>query len=279
MQVYPALWGLGIGCGAAVAFGVCQHRGLRSPAVASVIGMACVALFIGARLQYRIESMPLSLAIRIPIDSVRASGMRLPLGMVLAGAAAAFGCALFRLPWPEVGDALAVGSMVATAIGRIGCFLNGCCMGFVCPSWMEAACVRPWPGSEAFGEQLSHDSLFQPTSLSAVVPLPLLFSVLSVVILCVLVKLLRSRWPPGTVLLTACLLGSIGKLILEQVRAVPRPGVLHLGIPVATAIVSVGVLLARRFASELRAGPRAHASGVAAVGHPSVVEEVERARS
>lgn len=84
-------------------------------------------------------------------------------GLVVYGALLAGGAALVafiyrhRLPGFVVSDIIAPGVVLGMAIGRIGCFLNGCCYG--------GACQLPWAvefplGSPAFMDQAGEGKLF-----------------------------------------------------------------------------------------------------------------------
>lgn len=200
--------------------------------------MAWGGLILGARWQFRLEYMGVLDALRLRPSDVFDAGLRLPLGMLAGGLLAAAWCCVFRVRWRETGDALAVAAVTTTAIGRIGCILNACCGGRTCPTWAAAVCTPPRAGLGLGSEP--------------VVPLPYLFSATSIAILGVLVWLLRRDAPAGALLVTACILGPIGKLVLEPLRGDPRPPLLMLGIPFATlggvSVVLAATALRRRFA-------------------------------
>jgi phosphatidylglycerol:prolipoprotein diacylglycerol transferase len=61
-------------------------------------------------------------------------------------------CLLKKLPLADALDIASLGTPVAMGIGRLGCFLNGCCFGKVCDPGTPLALTYP-PGSLA---QLSH---------------------------------------------------------------------------------------------------------------------------
>ena len=84
-------------------------------------------------------------------------------GLVVYGCMLAGGAALavfvykHRLPGLVLSDLIAPGVVLGMAIGRVGCFLNGCCYG--------GACDLPWAvqfpaGSPPFMDQLANDRLF-----------------------------------------------------------------------------------------------------------------------
>lgn len=84
-------------------------------------------------------------------------------GLVVYGAMLAGGAALvafvyrYKVPGFVLADIIAPGVVLGMAIGRIGCFLNGCCYG--------GACDLPWAvqfptGSPAFLEQAADGELY-----------------------------------------------------------------------------------------------------------------------
>jgi len=245
VSTYLALWVLGAVAGGLAALVVLRMRHVVSLASHGAIWMAWLGLAVGASWQYRIEFMSPFEAFPVHLGTVLGGGLRLPLGVLLGGILAWLWCLAFGVPWRETGDALAVGTMVATAIGRFGCLVNGCCMGLVCPAWLAHACMAPWPGTEAFMNQVMQHQIsgLEARGVPAL-PLPLLFSASSLMILVVLVLMLRRGARPGSLLLIACVLGPLAKLGLEELRAVPRPPGLMFWIPALTLAASAGVLLA-----------------------------------
>src|SRR5262249_19255656 len=152
----------------------------------------------GAKLQYRLESLPLREALRVHPAELLTAGMRLPLGLLLGGLLACLWCVVLGAPWRETGDALAVTFSVLIPIGRVGCLLYGCCMGAVCGRWPRAFCVSYPPGTEAYTQQLRDNLISLSSRLSLPAhPLPLYFALASLFTLAVLLWLLRRGAPPG----------------------------------------------------------------------------------
>jgi prolipoprotein diacylglyceryltransferase len=245
VSTYLALWLLGAVAGGLTALAVLRARGVVSLVSHGAIWAAWLGLGVGASWQYRIEFMSPLEAFPVHMGTVLGGGLRLPLGVLLGGILAWLWCRAVGLPWRETGDALAVGTMVTTAVGRFGCLVNGCCMGRVCPAWLASACLAPWPGTEAFMNQvMSHQIAGSEVRGLPALPLPLLFTLSSLAILVVLLWVLRRGAKPGLALTTACFLGSLAKLGLEELRAVARPPGLMFWIPAVTAVTSACVLLA-----------------------------------
>ncbi|MFA4015094.1 MAG: hypothetical protein RUDDFDWM_000167 [Candidatus Fervidibacterota bacterium] len=106
-----------------------KNRGLPpdllSTAALSVvpIGVVCARLLYVALNLGEFSSHPLSAL------NLRSGGLSL-FGALGGGILAlALICRVYNVEFWRVGDALSQGYMLAYAIGRIGCFLNGCCFG------------------------------------------------------------------------------------------------------------------------------------------------------
>jgi phosphatidylglycerol:prolipoprotein diacylglycerol transferase len=209
--------------GSCAAVAVLYVRGaLRLRAMPALV-LAPLGVTLGARLQYRLESMPLDYALGMPLADMLEPGVRIPLGIVIGGLAAALWCVLARAPWRDVGDALAVAALVMVPFGRVGCWMNGCCLGSACPSWLPV-CIRFPPGSEPYGAQLASGLIDGGAAMSLPAhPLPFYFAAVALLILAVLVQMIRQGAVPGMPLAVAIVLGSAGKLALEELRSTPRP--------------------------------------------------------
>ena len=77
-------------------------------------------------------------------------------GVIGAAGALVVFCRLHKLPLLDVADAIAPSTMLAQSIGRIGCFLSGCCF--------AGACTQPWAvtfpyGSPVFQRQIDTAAL------------------------------------------------------------------------------------------------------------------------
>jgi prolipoprotein diacylglyceryltransferase len=238
---------------------ILRARRVLTPATFAALLIAWVGFAVGAKWQHRLEYLPVFSALWISPRELFEPGMRLPLGLVTGAVLAGLWCVLWRAPWRETGDALAVAASVLIPIGRLGCLANGCCMGRVCGRF-ALFCMRFPPDTEAYSAQIQHNLISpgDPLSLPAH-PLPLYFAGASLLTLTILLWLLRRRVPAGFMLATFCILEPIAKLSLEQLRAVPRPGPLMLGIPAAELVLTctvLAVMFVRRAAGRARLGAK-----------------------
>jgi phosphatidylglycerol:prolipoprotein diacylglycerol transferase len=149
---YGALLALALAVGAGLALARGKRAGLEEGALISSLGLAVAAGFVGA--------FACSVGVRfLLLGSLRAA-LDQP-GIVFFGAllggtlGLAAGARRFGLPVLATLDAMLPALPVAHAIGRVGCFLGGCCYG--APSelaWAvhypgETLARHPWPLYEA----------------------------------------------------------------------------------------------------------------------------------
>src|SRR5207237_1892998 len=126
------------------------------------------------------------------------------------------------------------------AVGRLGCFLSGCCTGSLCPTWMHRLCVRYPPGTEAYNHQLAAHMLEAGSAFSLpVYPLPMYFGLASLLTLVLLIKLLRRNARSGTLLLTFCIIRPLTRLVLDPLRAVSPVGRLNLMPAIPLRVLAV----------------------------------------
>jgi len=128
----------------------------------------------------------------------------------------------YRRPFPfwRVADAVAAAVAIGAAVGRIGCFLNGCCDG--------AVCALPWAvrfpaGSHAWVRQLNAGLISPETPASLPVhPTQLYAALAGFVVLGVLLAYFPRRHRPGEVMALLMILYSLTRWPLEALRADER---------------------------------------------------------
>ncbi len=106
-----------------------KRLGLDEDKVVNVILVVLIASVLGARALYVMEHIP---EFRREWGSVIAlwqGGLTLYGGIVAGTAAGLMAARRFGLPMWTVADALAPSLALGTVIGRVGCYLNGCCYG------------------------------------------------------------------------------------------------------------------------------------------------------
>lgn len=264
---HEALWSIGCVAGAASALLVLRWRGALSLRTAVAVAWAWIGLIVGAKLHYRLEVYPLADALFVsPAELLRPGGGRLPLGLLLGAALAGLWCVTTRAPWRQTGDALAVAACVMIAIGRLGCLAAGCCGGTACDGW-AFYCVAYPPGSSAYEAQIAAHQIAYGAAVSLPAhPLPLYSMGVALLTLSVLLWMLRRGAPAGALLALFIVVHPATKLLIESVRARPRPAELMLGIPLAELVAAVAVLAVRGLPNALHYLTIPRAAGASRAG-------------
>jgi phosphatidylglycerol:prolipoprotein diacylglycerol transferase len=210
-----------------------------------------LAGLIGARLFYVIEYHEQffppgrSLLAAIPAVLNIAAGGLVVFGAVPTAALAAWWFARRRrLPLLQLADCIAPGLLVGLALGRIGCFLNGCCYGGLCD--------LPWAmrfpaGSPPWFDQVSRGLLPPPTADNTGLPtLPIhpaqLYAAIDAAILaCLAIAYTPFARRDGAVFALVLTLHPISRIVLEQIRVDEPPA---LGTPLSISqLVSLLLLV------------------------------------
>lgn len=161
--------------------------------------------FMGARLAYFLQC-----------GGVPFRGGFVLYGGLILGLLGGLGTArLLGLPFLRLGDLSAPCVLIATAIGRLGCTLAGCCYGRI--SEMGIAYPR---GSHPFRDQMRQGLIDANAKASLpTVPIVLLESLVLVLLFMVTSGLWRRRTRPGTVLAVAGMLYPAWRFVAEYFRA------------------------------------------------------------
>src|SRR5262245_23024245 len=107
--IYLTFWttGCAVGFGAGVL--VLRARRALSLATVTALLVAWGGFVIGSKGQARLETdLPVWQALLVPGGEVLEAGRRIPLGLLAGALIAGLWCVVFRAPWRETGDALAV---------------------------------------------------------------------------------------------------------------------------------------------------------------------------
>jgi len=106
-----------------------KKKGYDTNAITDLVMAVLFCGILGARALYIILNFDFYVNNPKEIFMLQHGGLAI-LGGILAGLFAAFlFCRYKKLPFPEVADLLSPYVVLGHSIGRIGCFLNGCCYG------------------------------------------------------------------------------------------------------------------------------------------------------
>lgn len=150
-------------------------------------------------------------------------------------------------PW-RVGDVIVPSVALGHAIGRLGCFLNGCCYGPVSDlPWA----VRFPGGSLAAQQHYAEGLLESPGKMSLpVLPTQLISAAVLVVIFVLLLRITRRATFPGEVFWSYGVLYGVARFLLELIRgdnpAVLGPFSLYQSISAGIFLLSVVMLAVLR---------------------------------
>jgi len=148
-------------------------------------------------------------------------------------------------------DLLAPCAMIILAIGRIGCFLNGCCYGKPAPEWLPLKKLWIYPLGRL------------PLELEGIPlhPTQLYCSLLSALIVLFLIWRSRRKKFPGEVFWLMLFLYSLTRFFIEFFRADQRGGIasLHLSTSQLISIVFFALasfFLAKNYFKTIKPNPR-----------------------
>ncbi|MBY0398142.1 MAG: prolipoprotein diacylglyceryl transferase, partial [Thermoleophilia bacterium] len=140
-------------------------------------------------------------------------------------------------PWMPMADTVAPALALGSAIGRMGCWLNGCCHGRACAEGWGVAFPE---GSLPWARQVA-DGLIPPTAAASlpIYPTQLYAAAESLVVLLVLTWYYPRRRRDGEVMALLMVLYAINRFAIESLRG--DEGAVVLGLTLSQAI-SVVVL-------------------------------------
>jgi phosphatidylglycerol:prolipoprotein diacylglycerol transferase len=230
---------------AAAGTGLSIHRGRRlgidADTMMELATRVFIAGLIGARLFYVIEYHEQFFAAgkslgQTLIDIVNiANGGLVVFGSLPTAAIAAWQFAARRkLSLLDLADVAAPGMLVGLALGRVGCFLNGCCYG--------GPCDLPWAVTFPAGTEVAARYPSGPAAASLPVHPAQLYSAIDAAILAALAVV----WTPfarrsGQVFALVLTLHPISRMLLEAIRVDEPPA---LGTPFSISQLISLVMLA-----------------------------------
>jgi phosphatidylglycerol---prolipoprotein diacylglyceryl transferase len=199
---YGAMMALAFVAGALVARWYLPRKGVDASMVLDLVLAAAVGGLIGARVVY-VATFPGEFAGHWLWAFELWRGGMVFYGGAAGGAIAVTALAAYRkLPLPVIADTAGLCLALGSAIGRLGCFLNGCCAGGPTDSWLGCT----FPGSQ---------QAVLPTQLFDAGAQLLIFGIL-------LVVATRPDTRPGVVWWTYLTLYSIARFSVETLRTTTR---------------------------------------------------------
>lgn len=233
---YGAMLALAFIIGTVIAAFRAQRSGLDKNKIVDLIFYILVSSLLGARLlfvalnrAYYFEHIP-------EIFQIWEGGLVFYGGLILAFVVSVWFIKKNRLPLGKVLDVLAPSVALGIAIGRIGCFLNGCCWGKVSLKWGMSFPFKDNPPAYAeqiYGGLIARDAL---CSLP-VIPTQLYESLACLAIFIMLLWLDRTRRFDGFLFWMFILFYSAFRFFIEYLRYY-EPNFIF-GLFTASQIISV----------------------------------------
>lgn len=162
-----------------------------------------LAALVGSRLLYVLTELPYFLDHPLQVFVLWKGGLFFHGGLVLALAVAFFYMRHHNLPWRVTFDSLAVGMPLGQGLGRVGCFMAGCCYGK--PS--------DWPWAVTF----THPETLCPIK-EALHPSQLYEALLLVLVFGVIYRFRTRKRFDGQLMLTYFVLAGTARFVVEFFR-------------------------------------------------------------
>lgn len=197
---YGLMIGLGVIGALLMAWDRSKKRGLSDDTATSLVLLAVIVGFIGAKIFFILTHW--SDFLQAPLASLGSEGFVVYGGIIFGTLACYLYCRKKKQSFLRWADILLPGVALAQGLGRIGCFLAGCCYGRPTDSWLGV--------------------VFPPHSMapSGISLLPTqLFSSAGDLLLCAALLLFeRKKHPDGSILALYLMFYSVGRFVIEFFR-------------------------------------------------------------
>ncbi len=220
--------------------------GYSADFISSLLTVLIIFGLVGARLFFVIEHWAYYSKRPGDIVKVWQGGLMFYGGLIVAAAALGVWIRVNRRPIGEVLDLIVTAVPLGHAIGRVGCFLNGCCYGR-----LSHACIAvryphqsiPWadqlaacePGSADYARLTAEGARSLP-----VLPIQLIEAGLNAVVFVILLTLFRRRTRNGAQVAAYMMLYAVVRFVVEFARADDR---LHVGPFSIGQVISLALLV------------------------------------
>lgn len=215
-----------------------------------LLGLAGVFV-IGARISYILIYWHLYLNGTLNPLAPSIHGFTLYGGLIFVGIylyTAARICSIEPWQWVDINT---IGLLSYVILGKLGCFINGCCFG--------TPTVMPWgvpykEGSQAyiyfiehFAERIKDDSFIIYSD--RIHPVQLYESAVGLMLILLLIFMLKKRLPSGTAFLTVSCLYSLCRLLLWHFRVIPEQALPYIPAIYLFIIIIAAVFLLKRISA------------------------------
>jgi phosphatidylglycerol:prolipoprotein diacylglycerol transferase len=228
VHAYGLLVALGFVTGILVTVRLGRLQGFSAQQVMDMAFIMILWAIVGSRLLYILINFSYYKSHLIDILKIWQGGLVFSGGLVAVAAAMALYLRRHRLSFWATGDLWAPALAVGQAIGRIGCFMAGCCYG--------TPTDLPWGAIFTHPQSLAPQNIpLHPTQIYA--------SLAGFSIFFILLVLHRRRKFPGQIFLWYLILHSTARLFIERFRGDER-GLIPGTEMTLTQLLALGILIA-----------------------------------
>ncbi len=238
LRSYGLCMALGFLLGWLAAFRLCKRTGQNADVLSNLLTWLMLAAVIGARTAYVLEHWKTEFAGNpLWILRVDQGGLMFYGGLIGAALVLVVYTRIYRQHLFQVTDLVLAVVPLGHALGRIGCFMHGCCYGKITDSWIG---VRFPKESPAWWEQVSAvPPLIERTALKSlpVIPTQLIEAAANALLFALLFTLYPRRHPARG-FITGCYLIGYASLRfgIEYLRGDPRLAIGQLSISQAISL-------------------------------------------
>ncbi len=220
-----------------------RPNGYTSDFISSLLTLMIVTGLIGTRLFYVIEHWEDYSGNLLKIFNVQEGGLMFYGGFVLGGISLIIFCRAQRKPVGDVLDLVVTAIPLGQAIGRVGCFLHGCCYGK--PSHSQIAVCYPKNSLPFIGQGNQGMLPADATQSLPVLPSQLFETALTLIIFAVLLSLYKHRRHQWIQVARYMLMYGAARFLVEFSRGDSRfhLGALSIGQIISMALMTGGVAI------------------------------------
>jgi phosphatidylglycerol---prolipoprotein diacylglyceryl transferase len=214
---YGAMLALAFICGTLLAAIRGHKQGIDKNKIMDLSFYIAISSILGARIMF--VALNWGYYFSNPLEMVKLweGGLVFYGGLISAFIVAVFFLIKNKLPILKVLDIFAAPLALGIAIGRIGCFLNGCCYGKI--SQRFGISYPAWDNPPAFAQQVTDGLISSHAQCSLpVLPTQLYLSASCLAIFFILWRLEQNRRFPGFLFWVFILLYSLTRFIIEGMR-------------------------------------------------------------
>lgn len=241
LHTYGLFVAIGFTAALLVTVKIAKNYGIRAHQVVDMGFIMILSAVIGSRIMYILFNLSFYLKQPIDIFKVWEGGLVFSGGIIAAVAAVSWHIRRHRFPFWSTADLWAPAAALGQGIGRIGCFMAGCCYG--------KPTDLPW------GIVFNHPRSLAPLHIG-LHPTQIYSALSGFIIFLILIVLQTRKQFEGQVILWFLILHSTGRLLVERFRGDFRgmvPG-LDMSVTQLVTLLILAASVAALFLMKAKAG-------------------------